>query len=364
MTDPLRTASVTMLGSPLAHQLSLQAMLAAHVGRLDVVSESFSFVRDHLDSTRARLLRRRDELTRTRDHDYLEMLTAHLDTAGTEAVVAYWGTLPIPDLIALRRLRPGVRQVLVVLCHPVSTSTIGVARQQIRMRQAAAVADAFVLPTHAMQRWFADTIVGRRRAATAVVPPCWPADHVPAVQPPPAAADANVIFLGRTDATGATAVSADDARPVLRALLDAGIEVHHGSNPMVDDGHRLRRPFPPSTLRDLIPRVAAHDASVVAYATGGARRLERFALSVPDRLITSAIAGVPIAVPSDGYGGTIEYLSDHPSVLRYDDARHLARMLGDRGRVNELRDAAWQARTGFVAERHAAAMCEVVRSLL
>jgi hypothetical protein len=188
-----------------------------------------------------------------------------------------------------------------------------------------------------------------------VLPPCWPRDfqvdqaetEAPAVMDHP-----NVVFIGRTDLSSNTVHAADDLRPLMRGLLDAGIELHHARSPETSDGHPLRKPFAPMDQTQLLRHMAGFDASLIAYNTDACAVPTRFELTVPDRLISSVAAGVPVAVPRKGYQGIKQYLAGHEALIEFDDPADLYRQLSDRARVQHLKALAWSARGQFVAERH------------
>jgi len=136
----------------------------------------------------------------------------------------------------------------------------------------------------------------------------------------------------------------------MRQLLDAGIGLHHVQSPETNDGHPLRKPFAPLDQRGLIAFMPTHDASLMAYNTQACARDDRFHLTVPDRLITSVAAGVPIAIPRQGYEGAKQYLVDYPAVIEFDDARDLQHQLSDRPRLARLRQQAFEARARYTAE--------------
>lgn len=359
----LAGTSVAILGPDTVHRRSLQTQLLGAVREIRTLPESYSVVRPRATSRAARLRRRRDELTHTRDGAYLDQVLETIDEARTDVVVAFWGTLVVPDLIALRRRRPGLRLVLMVLTHPLGTTRLAVTRQRWRMTQAAAVVDGFVVPTQAMSTWFRTQRPARRQRPVVVVPPCWPSAIQPVERAPALGPDPNVIFMGRPDPSGATAIPIDDVGPHLRDLLDAGIHVHHGRSADWTDGHPLRHEFPPMRTPELLAMATRHDASVVTYALAPGTAPLRFELSVPDRLISSCAAGVPVALPSHGYGALAEYLRSYGAVVRYENARHLATELHKRDEMAELRERAWQARTAYTAEAHGPALRAFLSSL-
>ncbi|RZI86267.1 MAG: hypothetical protein EOP38_01775 [Rubrivivax sp.] len=343
---------VTLLGPDIDHRLSLQAMLQG-AASVNWTPDSNSFFKDRPASLPARLLRRVERLFGTRNHDYLTPLLRQLDEHRTDTVIAFWGTEPLSDLLAIRRLRPKVKLVLMVLCYPVALNRAGVARQNWMMRRATKVLDGILFPNEAMRRYFVEQGLCSADLPALLLPPCWPAAFQSPGPRAPALDRPNLIFTGRTDLSANTIHAADDLRPLMNEILGADIELHHVYSKETDDGHPLRRTFKPQEQSDLIARMAAHDASLIAYNTAACERDDRFWLTVPDRLITSVAAGVPVAVPRKGYTGLKQYLVNYPAMLEFDHGQDLHEQLADRARMAQLHEQAWQSRQHYTAEQQA-----------
>lgn len=360
-----KNLKVALMGPDIDHRRSLEAMLGGQVGSLSWMADSLSLSQGKALSLFGRVRRAIDQLTYTRDARFVGPACQHLDESGADVLVAYWGTNPLSDIVALKRQRPNVKVVLMVLCYPLALNEAGVSRQQWMMRHAARWLDGILYANPQMAQFFESQVFSPTgpRPTYAVLSPCWPASYQPQVRPVPAADHPNIIFAGRTDLSHHTVHAADDLRPLMREILDAGIELHHGCSPETTDGHPLRRPFDPLSQAQLIARMAAHDASLIAYNTEVCQRAERFDLTVPDRLITSVAAGVPIAVPTMGYSGPKSYLKRYPAVFEFDSPAHLKTQLQDRVRVQEARDAAWEARALYSAEQQGAGLAAFLASL-
>lgn len=95
-----------------------------------------------------------------------------------------------------------------------------------------------------------------------------------------------------------------------------------------------------------------------------AARADRFHLTVPDRLITSVAAGVPIALPKRGYSAAKSYLKDYPAVIEFESPSELAQTLVDRPRISGLRDAAWISRQRDAASQHGGDLQRFLERLL
>ena len=107
-----------------------------------------------------------------------------------------------------------------------------------------------------------------------------------------------------------------------------------------------------------------HDASLIAYNTQACARDDRFWLTIPDRLITTVAAGVPVAIPRQGYAAVKSYLANYPAVIEFDSAKELAAALSDRPQVARLRAAAWSARQNYDAARYGPTLARFLERLI
>lgn len=342
-------SAITLLGPNIEHRRSLDAMLGQ--GRaLNWLPDSSTYFRSRGGSWLQRNLRRLDRVLGTRSPDYLAHVAEHLDAQGAETVLAYWGTEPLPDLLALRRIRPRLKLVLMVLCYPVALDDGGILRQNWLMRRATGVLDGILFPDEAMRAYFLRERLCPPGLPSLILPPCWPASFQAPGARPALHESPNLIFTGRTDLSSGTIHAADDMRPLMAEILSAGIVLHHAHSRETDDGHPMRRPFASMPQPDLIAMMPRHDASLIAYNTAACRRDERFRLTVPDRLITSVAAGVPVAVPREGYEGLKQYLADYPGLIQFDGVADLRCQLSNRSWVESLHEQAWAARPRYTAE--------------
>lgn len=325
--------------------------------------DSNSYFKDRPADFKTRTLRRLDRFLGTRHPGYLAQLLKQFDEQGTEVVVAFWGTEPLSDLRAIKRLRPHIRLVLMVLCYPVALNRAGVARQNWMMRRATRVLDGILFPNQAMRDYFVDEGLCPASLPALILPPCWPATFQSSQTPPALLDHPNIIFTGRTDLSSNTIHAADDLRPLMNELMAADIELHHVYSKETDDDHPRRRTFKPQGQAQLIAGMPAHDASLIAYNTAACQRDDRFWLTVPDRLLTSVAAGIPVAVPRQGYTGLKQYLADYPAMLEFDNGPDLHTQLSDRTRIQHLHEQAWQARHHYTAERHAPRLQQFIHGL-
>jgi hypothetical protein len=363
--DPqLGRVGVALLGPGIEHRDSIRAMLEGRAGRLICLPDSPSFSKGQGGGPGRKLRRLLDQFRGTRNPDYLASILKTLDESESRLVIGFWGTLPLPDLVAVKKARPHLKLVLMVLCYPLALTALGIARQNLFMRRGLRFLDGVMYPSEEMAGYFRDRVFGRHAPPAVVIPPCWPAGFQPATRPQSLGDRPNLVYVGRTDLAGSTIHAADDIRPLMGAILESGIELHHCYSPETDDGHPNRKPFRHLSLPDLVKTMSRFDASLIAYNTAACSRDDRFRLTVPDRLITSAAAGVPVAVPARGYTASKSYLREYPAVVEFDSPGELRDALADRPRVAGLRDAAWAARPNYAAERHAPALGAFLRRLL
>ena len=350
----LSDAAVCLLGPEIEHRESLRAMLEGRARHVHWICDSHTFARQRKQSRRSRLGRSFDLVVGTRDRDYLDHLMSEIDANDTSIVVAYWGTLPLADVMALKRARPSITIAAVMLCYPLSLEPLGILRQIAMLRRAASRLDGVICPTVEMAAYLEDRVFGGRAPPCGIVAPCWPAQFQPTSRAPDAGAHPNLVYVGRTDLSGATVHKADDLRPQMREILDAGIELHHVYSAETADGHPRRKTFSPRTIDLLIAMMSGFDASLVAYNLAACRRTDRFDLTVPDRLLSSVAAGVPIAIPRRGYAASKQYLRHYDAVIEFETPGDLKARLSDRDAVRKLRDQGWAARHRYTAEAQGA----------
>jgi hypothetical protein len=343
-----------------------EAMLAGRAAKVTGLSDSLSLLRSRPRSTGQRIQKLFDQLTHTHDSSFLENTCRHLDENQTDIIIAYWGTGPLADIVAIKRLRPRIKILLEVACFPLALDTLGVKRQHWLMRHAAPSLDGMLYPSAMMRDYFHENVLGARgrHLHELILKICWPRELQVAAERNEQGIDhPNLIFIGRTDLSHPTVHAADDLRPLMAEILENQIELHHGSSPETSDGHPYRRPFQPLEMAALIARMAAHDASLIAYNAAACGRTERLNLTVPDRLATSVAAGIPIAIPSMGYAGPKQYLAEYPAVLEFDSVPDLKRKLEDRQHIQALRQATWQARKLYTAEAQGDLLAQFLESL-
>ncbi|MBJ7574519.1 glycosyltransferase [Luteimonas sp. MC1828] len=353
-----------VIGPDILHRQSLLAMFSTLSIEAASADDSHTFLSRDGGDRRGRVARAMDIAWGTRDPSWMRYVLDAIDASRADVLVFHWGTLPLADIVAIRRARPALRTMLMLLCFPLALSPAGIARQNLVLRRCLPGIDALICPTPEMAAYLERRVLGRHRTRVGVVAPCWPDAVRPTQRAEPGRSRPNLVYVGRTDLSGKTVHGADDIRELMGSLLDAGIELHHAYSPETEDGHPNRVQFKPLSNLQLMEGMSAFDASLVAYNLDACSRTDRFDLTVPDRLISSVLGGTPVALPRHGYAASKSYLRDHGALVTFSSADDLHRQLSDRSRMAELKDVAWEARNRFVAERQAGALGDLVGEVL
>lgn len=346
------------------HRDSLQAMLATEVVPCRWLPDSYTLQRQKHGPSGAGRSKILDSLFGTRDRGYLDSALKALDESESTVVVAYWGTRPLADILAIKKARPRLKVVLMALCHPLGFTSLGIFRQRLRMTRAGSSLDGVICPSMQLRAYLQQNDLRGFGLPMLELAPCWPSSCQAPQRAPAASEWPNLVFVGRTDIRGASATGADDLRPLMAELFGAGVRIHHTQSPDMDDGHPLRRPFSYLATPQLISFMGGFDASLVAYNAAACKRRERLMLTVPDRLITTVAAGIPVAIPRDGYPASKAYLSQYPAVIEFGSASELGGLLRDRVHMRDLAEAAWQARCHYTAQARAAPLIRFLEGIL
>jgi hypothetical protein len=295
---------------------------------------------------------------------YVEDVVAVLDKERVTHVVAFYGTGPIADIVAIKKARPKIKVVLNMLCHPQALSPAAIAWENWIVGRGVRYCDGLIYPSHSMETYCQRYILGKGGVPGLVWPPrlvrrFHAQNRLPACDNVP-----NLLFMGRVDWNSRGALESDNVGEFLKEMLARGVHVYHAYTPESD----FRRQFPQHQHTfDYLPleRVTEYatqfDASLVMNNLGPRRRSDRFENTVPDRLVATVSAGVPVAIPSDGYIACKEYLKDYPAVLTFQSAGDLADQLRDRRRVGALREVAAVGGCQYEGERHVGRLLEFLQ---
>ena len=352
-----------VLGPPVEHREALLLSLGTFCERVEWLPDFDTFLGGQ-GRVRSRPQRFVDLTYGIRDRQYLELLDAKVRAVRPAVMVAYWGTVPLSEIFTWRARYQGIRIALVLLCYPLGLRSAEIVRQNFALRRAARAVDAIVCPTVEMADYLRTQVLRPPLPLLASIAPCWPREFLANERSPAFTSVPNVLFAGRTDFSSKTIQPADDVREEMMQVMDAGIELFHARSRAELSPHRRRHVFDPLTVRDLIARMSAHDASLMMYSLKACARTDRFELTVPDRLISSVAAGVPIAIERNGYSASKSYLARYGSAIEYDDWHDLYRQLTDRGRVHALQEEAWERKEWYTAEARGPDYRALVQAIL
>lgn len=359
-----KSGHVSIMGPDIDHKHSLMAMLESNGVSCSWFPDSHSQLNGQPQTLFGKIQRSIDQLSYTHNKAFITDADHDIQRHQPKVLIAYWGTTPLADIIAVKRRHKDLKIMLMVLCYPVALTHFGVAKQNWMMRHAAPWIDVILVPNTEMAEYFRDSVVPRdARDKVAILPPGWPRRYQPTTPQAAVSERPNIVFVGRTDLSHHTVHVADDLRPLMHQILEAGIELHHVRSKETDDGHPLRRMFAPLKQTELLARMSAFDASLIAYNTDACQRPDRFALTVPDRLLSTVASGCPIAIPKKGYQGCKSYLANYPAVFEFEDAVHLYKLLSDRERVKEAKAAAWEYRTRYSSEAFGGQLISIINKL-
>jgi hypothetical protein len=351
-------STIGYLGPSDDHAHNLELLAGSHGVRLIYLPDSVSWASAR-GARASRAKRALVQLSGTRDALYLQNTTGLIDREGIRSIVAFWGTLPLPDLVSLKRARPHVRLVLNLLCHPLGTTRSRILLQDHLLGRAMRHIDGMIVSSEAMGQYIRSRI--SRTIPILKLPPYWHSSHF-ATAPLVAVRDRpNIVFLGRMD--WASAQPTDMVERFLLELMELGIEVYYGRSAQSSVAHRNARPFEPMPIAEVANFAAQFDAALVTYNVERAPHSARFNVTVPDRLLTSVAASIPIAIPSSGFSGCMEYLKDYGAVLPYSSAEDLAFQLRDRVHIEDLRRRARASASEYHGERHFSAMLDFLSNV-
>jgi len=281
-----------------------------------------------------------------------------VDENRVDCILGYWGTAVLGDLIAVKRQRPNVRTVLNVLCHPTGLTRLKVALQNWYFRRSLKFLDAIVASSGVMKAYLEKRVCHGRRPPILISPPCYAQAFRPRERKSDCELVPNVLFLGRTDWRRAQA--SDNVETFLDQLAREQVHVFHHRSPESDAVSPYRHSFEYMSLRDAETYATQFDAALIVYNLGSCERTDRFEVTVPDRLIASVTAGIPIAIPARGYEACKEYLKDYQAVIEFDSASDLAAKLRDRQSLHALKSLALQNSGNYLGEPRVAQLLKAI----
>jgi len=229
------------------------------------------------------------------------------------------------------------------------------------MRHALQFLDGLIFPSQTMVSYFASRVFNGSHVASLVLPPLFGESFHPRHRLPECPHQPRLIFLGRMDWWDGQ--STNNVLSIIDQLIQQKIHVFHSDKTGSFPHHPFRHTFAPMPMHELAAYSTQFDASLVVYETGACECDDRFRNTVPDRFLMSVAAGVPIAIPRDGYDACKEILRNYRAIFEYDSYGKLYDQLSDRGRVARMRAVACENRRLYDEDAYVFRMIDFLESL-
>jgi hypothetical protein len=359
------------LGPPIDHRENLAMLLGSAGIDLQILDDSITSgiyrdasgapTRSPAKTMSGAMRRLKSQLFGTSNRAYIERLTQQIDVSGLQCLIGYWGAQILGDLIAIKKHRPHVVTILNVLCHPTALTGGKIAAQNALFSRSLKYLDGVIASGRVMHEYLKQHVYRGRDVPTLIAPPMYASHYFPPNIERPMRDAANLLFLGRTDWNRGQ--ESDDIGVFLTQLLEEGIEVYHAHSDHVTP-HPKRHMFAYLPLAPMERFARQFDASLVLYNLNACARPDRFRVTVPDRLIASVTAGLPIALPPRGYDAATEYLARYEAVINFSSPADLAAQLRDRSRVQALRKLAEANSAHYIGEKHVSSLVEFITQRL
>jgi len=353
------------LGKPCDQSANFEHMLRSAGLSLSVLADSSigsnrarSTGSRHLRKTWSRVSRLRHQVSGDAPSEYLSAVLRKLDEDQIDCIVGFWGTNVLGDLVAIKRARPRVRAYLNVLCHPTALSAMKIAAQNWLFRKHVRHCDGLLVSSRVMQSYLQENVLRGADVPCLVWPPYLAGAYHPLQRMPDCAQTPNVLFMGRMDWWRGQ--PSDNVTSLLRKLMDCGTHVFHHASPRDITPHAHRHTFDYKPLQEAVEYATQFDASLLAYNLAECERTDRFSVTIPDRLVASVAAGIPIALPDTGYEACREYLRDYEAVILFNSPESLAEQLRDRARLAELKILARRNSARYFAEQHLESLTQFI----
>ena len=279
-------------------------------------------------------------LSLDRAHD--ERLRTWLDALDVDVAFSHWGTVALPALSCLTRVRPHLPAVHEFLTYP--TDWFGAAeRVNVFYRRLIERLAGRIYCSDEMRAYFADRfapglsleIVRRSRYPRRAFP-----REVPSR--PRAVARPRVVCLATHDYHRKTG-DVNDILPRLRRIADAGIEVHALRPPGIAETHPRLLWFDRMEPTDgtLATFASQFEACLVAYNLDDPR-LDRtqFHTSMPERFLYALVLGIPLVLPAGELLACERLVLEKQIGLTFRRAEELAERLQDAELMDRLRQNA------------------------
>jgi glycosyltransferase involved in cell wall biosynthesis len=296
-----------------------------------------------------------------RDYSYSQAVMRAIDQHGIDCILAYWGTNCIADVITAKRLRPNTKVLLNVLCHPTALSLTKISVQNWLFRRSAGYFDGYIVSSHAMKEYLQKHVLRNRDVDMLIWPPYLSQHYHPSSRLTAAGNMPNVLFLGRMD--WRKGQPTDCVSSYMHQLMEHGVHVYHHRSPESPSDHPCGHTFEYRELAKAIEYATQFDVSLILYDLSACKRTDRFEVTVPDRLVASVAAGVPVAIPSHGYSACKEYLRDYRAIIEFDSIPHLAEQLRNRTRIRALQRLVQEHSANYLGEAHIGRLLSFIKAV-
>jgi hypothetical protein len=301
-------------------------------------------------SYQKRLLRIYSQLFGVKDAPYEKALAEYLSRNRLERILVYWGLNPMADIIWIKKHQPEIKVILNVLCHPLGLTKSRIFMQNLLFRLGARYIDGIVYPSQVMKTYFQQNVLRGGDLPSIVSPPYLSERYFVKERAPSCSMTPNTVFLGRMDWWAGQPT--DDVVNQLNSLMDRGIHVYYSDKTNAVTDGEYRHPYRPAPLIEVIKLASQFDASLMVYNLKACQRDDRFRVTIPDRVVASIAARIPIAIPNEGYDACKEFLSDYKAVIEFGSPQELKEQLDRRDYIMELRALALENSERYYAEAH------------
>lgn len=289
------------------------------------------------------------QLIGSQNKDYQARLIEYFRTSSPKVIVAYWGSNVIGDVIKLKKYNPNVFVILNVLCHPMGLTTPTVKLQNMHMKYASRYFDGYIFSSKIMQKYFEDNQLFHSNKPSIIIPPLMSKQVFPQKRLPDCVNIPNIVYLGRPDWWAGQ--PSDNVNTILNNAIKSRIHVYspsHINDDIISDGYC--HTFRSMKLELLSEFTTQFDASLIIYNTDVCGNIDRFKVTIPDRLIASVASGIPIAIPKFGYDACKEFLKMYQSVIEFESFDDLKNQLKDREALSKLKETAIKNSSNYTLE--------------
>jgi hypothetical protein len=280
---------------------------------------------------------------------YKHNLDEYLHRTKVRCIVSYWGTNTFKDIISIKKCHPEIKIVLNILCHPMGLTKHKIFFQNLLMWYENRFVDGIVFSSRVMENYFRSNGLNKNSLCL-VLPPLLSKYYFPQYRLKPVANVPNLLYMGRMDWWNGQPT--DNITSQINALLDYGIHIYHSDKTGIIESHPFRHLFYPMDLKRVTEFASQFDASFIIYNLSACKQDDRFRLTIPDRLIASVTAGIPVVLPKDGYDACKEFLTEYQSVIEFETLPDLKSILLRRNEIHRLRELAQKNSQKFIFENH------------